>query len=313
MLGGDFVAFAALVTLLRDSSYTKVALNIPNFEGLTPLGFAMQNLMHWKGRIIAYNDGKTTAMDTSIGNIHSDYSIAVSMILENEHLRLHHMFDVPMQPGTARKKARLDGRILFQTKMNSDLRMLVNYCKLEYPTHLGELLSGNCGGVPDERKAVALALGIDCGHYCCSFRDSAPYKWLFNPAGMSKRAGALVRVLLRHHAGACLLEIDALRKMLQKRATDLPEQARNIHALKGEDKTRDRNRFIVLERKRINEMLSVLNSEMPGFFLGGIYACFERKYRISADTWNHILEYAGWKTKLLVIEEEDEGKEEDEG
>eukprot|EP00797_Seminavis_robusta_P009473 Sro1686_g291170.1 n/a (336) ;mRNA; r:19211-20218 len=299
--GGKFVAFLALSQLLQDKPYAQAAINIPNSEGLTPLGFAIKrHTTRINGlKFISFSDGVENPIDISISDFQSDYSKAIGVVLKSPHLRLNHMFDVPMDPGRASKQARLDDRLLVKAALHPEILVL------SYPSHLETILSGDFGGVSEEQKATTLVVCIDEEWFYGSLgqsRGTRSCKWYFNPALASKFGGGILRKFFRRNAAACLLEIRTLRTKLVQKARDLPRKTESMADLKGESNNEKRRQFILDEGRRINEILMVLNSEMPDFFLGGIYRCLARKHQISQDNWNKILEFSGWNQELIDIE-----------
>ena len=296
-MGNNFVAFAALCTLLQDSKFAKEALNVPDCEGLTPLGLALNNHTERKNRSILYNNGTTKAYDCSIYTYYSDYPDAIALILANPHLSLSNMFEESANPGHVSKKLRLDVKIGYSmTMINPELLVLWRYSKLERTSFLGKLLEDGSGGVPGESKAVSLILCIG-KEYEDDWKD---VQWFFKPASLPKEPGAFVRKLLQKQAGPCILAIGELRRNLQRKAKELQNQTNDIATLTRREK-RARKRSIAKAKTDIHQVWDVLNSEIPDFFLGGIYSCLIRKHNMTADIWNHILEFGDWKMKFEIM------------
>jgi len=303
-MGQEFVAFAALCTLLEDSSFAKEALNIPDIGGLTPLGLALKK---HKERI---TDGQfrihNGRRDISIDAYYRDYRCAISLILKSPHLSLTNMFEESTTPAHVSKKLRLIRTTTISTiirtatlpitKISPELRALRDYSELEDPPFLGRLLEDGSGGVSSEAKAVTLILCIGKEHKGLGYAE-----WFFRPARFPKQPGAVVRKLLQQQAGACIMAIGELQRQLQNRAEELKKDQHEVKckaSLGGKKESKQQKRQFAKAMKENHQIWDVLNSEMPEFFLGGIYSCLVRKHNMKADIWDHILEFAGWKMRL---------------
>lgn len=304
VFGPDFVAFASLASLLDNDNYSASFINAPNRGGYTPLMTAMLDHCERSKRTIIYSNGETKET-TIIHDYNSDYSDAIRMILESPHLQLGWMFDVKSHLlGTWPDNSSVDESQTIQAcrrqpTRNQELGVLVDFCRSGSGC-LDTLLSTDCGNMPAEEKATRMVLY--CGESNDSYRSTKDCQWHFRPGSCKKESGAILRKLFVKHAQRCIQAVHSQQQELAQSARTLPRRSLLISSLQEDGKQNNRRRAIVEEWERLKQMFDVFNTELFEFFLGGIYSCLLRKYRVPKDNWTNILEFAGWKQEFPALE-----------
>lgn len=338
LLGRSFVAHGSLRTMLEDDDVAKQLINAPDKNGDSPLVMAM-NLSSERERSIPQIRGSnglpiTAFIDISLGDFFSDFPEAIDTLLNNKYLRLHGMFGVTkssvgprgaFETSAARSSWWAQSKIsTLESKASRDLSpflkkssrgilALEDFCRHDkHARTVEKMLSGNSGGLGDDKKAQILATYVsEKKRY--SWAASTYPSWYFSPTAIqSKLVGTVLRKFFVRHSRP---SVDALTESLEElhiASSDLlllririklmnkfSIDAKTMRLILQFAGTRD---YAEKRLAKLSLVSKVLNDDVAGFFFGGIESCLNRKYGVNHDVWKIVLEFAGYRREMPSID-----------
>lgn len=318
-----FVTHGSLVTLLADDDIARRLINVPDTNGRSPLVLAMSlaakrhNLLEF----LRASNGKLVKdyCDTSLNHYVSDYSAVIETLMNNKYLRLHSVFGVtesssvaPLDtldnpPPLLAASQTVSSIVLcrFRKATHDGLRTLSSFCDHDrHAPAVEKMLSDNSGKVLDEKKAKVSATCVD---------HLDPREWWFKPYGAfsSKEIGTVFRKFYVRHSRHCVDALEATLAELHFETSELLLLRIRVKVMRKfmmDSPTMNLILRFAGCRESVSSQVStlsriayVLNTDVAGFFFGGIESCLSRKYGINSKVWKMVLEFAGFRREMPSI------------